>query len=149
MAMTSRPVTGWGRAGAVVLAGGAAGAGWGRAGLPGCWRLAAARAQAEENILHDRFQLAHGDDDDLESLADGGQPAAGGGLVMSPAIANSPWFWGRLIVVLAAVCVTPTIVAVARHVESIAAVVILNCFPVAWPAALILACLLPRKEPPL
>jgi hypothetical protein len=48
---------------------------------------------------------------------------------------------------LAAVYVTPTIVGVARHVESIAAVVILNCFPVAWPAALILACLLPRKEP--
>lgn len=68
---------------------------------------------------------------------------------MSPAVANRPWFWGGLIVVLAAVYVTPAIVAVARHVESIVAVVILNCFPVAWPAALILACLLPRKEPPL
>jgi len=93
----------------------------------------------------DRFQLTPGDDDDLDSLADG----SGREFVMSPAIANSPWFWGGLIVVLAAVYVTPTIVAVARRVESIAAVVILNCFPVVWPAALILACLLPRKEPPL
>lgn len=42
-------------------------------------RLAAARGQAEESILRNRFQLAPGDDDDLDSLADGDQPAAGGG----------------------------------------------------------------------
>jgi hypothetical protein len=43
--------------------------------------------------------------------------------------------------------VLPTTVAVIRHVEDIPLVVILNCFPIAWPAAMLLACMMPRKEP--
>ena len=30
--------------------------------------------------------------------------------------------------------------------ENIALVVFLNCFPIAWPAALVVACMMPRKE---
>jgi hypothetical protein len=40
----------------------------------------------------------------------------------------------------------PTIIAIMRRAESIATVVILNVLPVAWPAALIAACLLPRRD---
>ena len=43
--------------------------------------------------------------------------------------------------------VLPTTIAVSRQVEDIPLVVILNCFPIAWPAALLLACMTPRKEP--
>ncbi len=63
------------------------------------------------------------------------------------ALANSPrsgpgsWPPWRSLYVL------PTTIAMIRHVENIPLVVILNCFPIAWPAALLLACMMPRKEP--
>ena len=63
------------------------------------------------------------------------------------ALANSPLFWIVLLAALAALYVLPTMIAVIRHVEDILLVVILNCFPIAWPAALLLACVMPRKEP--
>jgi hypothetical protein len=63
------------------------------------------------------------------------------------ALANSPVFWIGLLAGLAALYVLPTMIAVIRHVESIALVVFLNCIPIAWPAALVMACLMPRKEP--
>jgi hypothetical protein len=63
------------------------------------------------------------------------------------ALANGPVFWIGLLSGLAALYVLPTMIAVTRNVETIALVVILNCFPVAWPAALIIACMMPRKEP--
>ncbi len=63
------------------------------------------------------------------------------------ALANSPVFWIGLLVALAALYVLPTTIAVIRHVENIPLVVILNCFPIAWPAALVVACIMPRKEP--
>jgi hypothetical protein len=63
------------------------------------------------------------------------------------ALANSPLFWTRLLAGLAALYVLPTMIAVTRHVEDIPLVVIFNCFPIAWPAALLLACMMPRKEP--
>ena len=66
---------------------------------------------------------------------------------MTASVANSGWFWALLIWGLAAGYVVPTIIALIRQVESIATVVILNCFPIAWPAALLLACMMPRKEP--
>jgi hypothetical protein len=62
-------------------------------------------------------------------------------------LANSPLFWTGLLAALAALYVLPTTIAVIRHAEDIPLVVILNCFPIAWPAALLLACTLPRKEP--
>jgi hypothetical protein len=61
------------------------------------------------------------------------------------ALANSPAFWIGLLAALAALYVLPTMIAVIRHVENIALVVFLNCFPIAWPAALVVACMMPRK----
>jgi hypothetical protein len=61
-------------------------------------------------------------------------------------LANSPVFWIGLLAGLAALYVLPTAIAVIRHVENIALVVFLNCFPIAWPAALIVACMMPRRE---
>jgi len=65
---------------------------------------------------------------------------------MSQAIANSPVFWVLLLGRLAALSVLPTVIAIIRQVESISLVIILNCLPVAWPAALLLACTLPRRD---
>jgi len=62
------------------------------------------------------------------------------------ALANSPLFWTGLLASLAALYVLPTTIAVIRQVENIALVVFLNCFPIAWPAALVPACMMPRKE---
>jgi hypothetical protein len=64
---------------------------------------------------------------------------------MSQAVANSPVFWVLLLGALAAGYALPTIIALIRRVESIGAVLILNLFPLAWPAALVMACMLPRK----
>jgi len=55
------------------------------------------------------------------------------------ALANSPLFWIGLMLTLATLYVLPTTIAVIRHVEDIPLVVFLNCFPIARPAALLLA----------
>ena len=60
-------------------------------------------------------------------------------------LANSPVFWIGLLAGLGALYVLPTMIAVIRHVENIALVVFLNCFPIAWPAALVVACMMPRN----
>jgi hypothetical protein len=62
------------------------------------------------------------------------------------ALANSPVFWVGLLAGLAALYVLPTMIAVIRNVEKIGLVVFLNCFPIAWPAALVVACMMPPKE---
>jgi len=67
---------------------------------------------------------------------------------MSQAVANSPVFWVLVISALAGGYALPTIIAMVRHVESIVTVLILNLFPLAWPAALVMACMLPRKDDP-
>jgi hypothetical protein len=43
-------------------------------------------------------------------------------------------------------CVVPTVIAVFRRVENIAVVVFLNCLPIAWPAALVMACMMPGRD---
>lgn len=63
-------------------------------------------------------------------------------------LAQSPLFWFALIGGLAFVYGLPVIIALIRNVESIALVVIFNVVPVGWLAALVLACMMPRKEPP-
>ena len=63
--------------------------------------------------------------------------------------ATGPWaglFWIGLIAALVVLYALPVIIAVVRQTEDIAMVVILNVVPVAWPAALIAACLLPRRD---
>ena len=44
------------------------------------------------------------------------------------------------------VYVLPTVVGIARQVEGLSWGICLNTIPIGWPAALILACLMPRKE---
>src|ERR1700678_3169129 len=59
-------------------------------------------------------------------------------------VANGWAFWIGLIGALAVLYVLPTLIGVLRHVESLALVVILKLFPIAWPAALMAACMMPR-----
>lgn len=55
------------------------------------------------------------------------------------ALASSPVFWIGVLAGLVALHVLPTTIAVIRHVENIALMVFLNCFPIAcqpcssWP----------------
>ena len=62
------------------------------------------------------------------------------------AIADSWFFWLAIIDGLAAVYILPTVIALARQVEGLGLVICLSTIAVGWPAALILACLMPRKE---
>lgn len=66
--------------------------------------------------------------------------------MISAGVADSPRFWVLLIAILAAGYALPPIIALIRHVESIATVLILNLFPIAWPASLVMACMLPRRD---
>ncbi len=54
--------------------------------------------------------------------------------------ANSPVLWIGLLAGLGVVYALPTVIAVFRRVENIAA---LNCLPIAWPAALAVAYMMP------
>jgi nitric oxide reductase large subunit len=65
---------------------------------------------------------------------------------MSATVANSAVFWIALLVTLAALYVLPTAIGLIRHVENLALVVILNLIPVGWPAALVVACMMPPKD---
>jgi hypothetical protein len=62
-------------------------------------------------------------------------------------LAQSPVFWLALIGALAAGYALPVIIGLIRNVQCLGLVVIFNLFPVAWPAALVAACMMPRKEP--
>ena len=62
------------------------------------------------------------------------------------AVADSWFFWLAIIDGLAAVYILPTVIGIARQVEGLGLVICLNVFPVGWPAALILACMMPRKQ---
>ncbi len=62
------------------------------------------------------------------------------------AVADSRLFWLAIIDGLAAVYILPTVIGSARQVEGPGLVICLNTIPVGRPAALILACLIPRRE---
>jgi hypothetical protein len=64
------------------------------------------------------------------------------------ALAASPYFWGVLIGGLAVGYCLPAIIGAIRHIEHLPVIVMLNLFPLAWPAALAGAFILPRKQPP-
>jgi len=66
--------------------------------------------------------------------------------VISQAVAGSPAFWLALIGGLTMLYIVPTLIGIFRHVESLGLVIILNLFPIAWPAALVVACMMPRKD---
>jgi hypothetical protein len=68
---------------------------------------------------------------------------------VSAVTGSGPWaglFWIGLIAGLAVLYALPTIIALLRRAEGIAMVIILNVVPVAWPAALVTACLMPRRD---
>jgi hypothetical protein len=65
------------------------------------------------------------------------------------AMANSAAFWLVLILALFAGYFLPTWIALGRRVDGVPLVIIVNLIGlIAWPAALILACGLPRREGP-
>jgi hypothetical protein len=66
--------------------------------------------------------------------------------VIPAAVANNLLFWLAIIDVLISVYILPTVIGIARQVEGLGLVICLNTIPVGWPAALILACMMPRKE---
>ena len=67
------------------------------------------------------------------------------------ALAQSPLFWGALIAGLLVVYLLPSLIGAIRHVEGLGWLVAFNVlFPgVGWLAGMILACMLPRREPPV
>ena len=66
---------------------------------------------------------------------------------MIPAVVAGSWFfWLAIIGFVTGVYVLPTVIAIARQVEGLGWVICLNTIPVGWPAALLWACLMPRKE---
>ena len=59
--------------------------------------------------------------------------------------ANGALSWIEYVASLAALYASPAAIAVVRHAQSIGRVLILNCIPITWPAALVMACIMPRK----
>jgi hypothetical protein len=69
-----------------------------------------------------------------------------GAAVIPAMIADNWFFWLAISDGLAALYILPTVIAIARQVEGLGLVICLNTIPVGWPAALILACMVPRKQ---
>jgi len=65
--------------------------------------------------------------------------------VIPAAVAGSWLFWLVIIDGLAAVYILPTVIGIARQVDGLGWIICLNTIPAGWPAALILACLMPPK----
>jgi hypothetical protein len=61
-------------------------------------------------------------------------------------LANSLVFWVGLIGLLVVIYILLSAIGLVRQVECQALVLILRCFPVAWPAALLATCLMPRRD---
>ncbi len=61
------------------------------------------------------------------------------------AVADSWLFWLAIIDGPAGVYTLPIVIGIGRQVEGLGLGICLNAVPVGWPAALILACLMPRK----
>ena len=62
------------------------------------------------------------------------------------ALVDSPVFWIGLLAGLGGLYVLPTVIAVFRRVENIGVVVFWTCLPIAWPAALVMACMMPGRD---
>jgi hypothetical protein len=54
--------------------------------------------------------------------------------------------WIGLLAGFGGLHVLPTVIAVFRRVENIAVVMVLTCLPIAWPAALVVACITPGRD---
>jgi hypothetical protein len=68
--------------------------------------------------------------------------------VISTAIADSPLFWLAIIGGLAALYLLPVVIGAIRHVEGLGWIIVVNLLPMGRPAALLLACTMPHREPP-
>lgn len=69
---------------------------------------------------------------------------------MSATLANSPLFWLALIGALGGLYVLPSVIAACRRVAGLGWIIVVNLLPtgVGWLAALVLAFMMPRREPP-
>lgn len=69
---------------------------------------------------------------------------------MSQTVANSALFWLVLIGALAVLYLLPVLIGLIRRAEDMWLIVLFTVLPtgVGWLAALFLACLNPRREPP-
>jgi hypothetical protein len=67
------------------------------------------------------------------------------------ALAQSPLFWGGLIAGLMLLYILPTLIGITRKVEDLGLLVFINLLPtgVGWLAAMVMAFVLPRREPPV
>ena len=68
--------------------------------------------------------------------------------MISTTIADSPLFWLAIIGGLAALYLLPVVIGAIRHVEGLGWIIVVNLLPMGWPAALLLACMMPRRDPP-
>jgi hypothetical protein len=66
-------------------------------------------------------------------------------------LAHSGIFWVGLITGLVLIYFLPTMIGIIRKVESLGLLIFLNVLPtgVGWFAAMVMAFMLPRREPPL
>jgi hypothetical protein len=67
------------------------------------------------------------------------------------ALANSSVFWVALITGLLVLYILPSLIGAIRMVEGLGWVIVVNLIPtgIGWLAALVLAIMLPRREPPM
>lgn len=67
------------------------------------------------------------------------------------ALANSLIFWVALIVGLLVLYILPSLIGAIRRVEGLGWLIVVNLIPtgIGWLAAMILAIMLPRREPPM
>ena len=65
------------------------------------------------------------------------------------ALANSPVFWGALIAGLLVLYILPSLIGAIRKVEGLGWLIVVNLIPtgIGWLAAMVLAIMLPRREP--
>jgi hypothetical protein len=67
------------------------------------------------------------------------------------ALANSPVFWVALIAGILVLYILPSLIGAVRRVEGLGWLIVVNLIPtgVGWLAAMVLAIMLPRREPPM
>ena len=65
------------------------------------------------------------------------------------ALASSPGFWGVLIAGLLVLYILPSLIGAIRRVEGLGWLIVVNLIPtgIGWLAAMILAFMLPRRDP--
>jgi hypothetical protein len=67
------------------------------------------------------------------------------------ALANSSVFWVALIAGLLVLYILPSLIGAIRRVEGLGWLIVVNLIPtgIGWLAAMVLAIMLPRREPPI